>query len=58
MSFNVQGVYNNYECGLSVSEARAEDAGEWTCEFESYVDGDGKRGGGYMARVRQLRTFR
>ena len=37
MSITVQGDYNKYECGLSVSKARAEDAGEWTCEFESYI---------------------
>ena len=57
MSFTVQGDYNNYECGLTVSEARAEDAGEWTCEFESYVK-NRRRGDGNIARVRQLRTFR
>ena len=56
MSFNVQGDYNKNECGLSVSEARAEDAGEWTCEFESYVK-NGKRGDGVMARVSHLNVI-
>ena len=27
-----QGDYNQYECGLKISEARTEDAGEWSCE--------------------------
>ena len=32
-----QGDYNNYECGLTVAAATAEDDGEWECDFESYV---------------------
>ena len=32
-----QGEYNNYECGLTVAAATAEDDGEWECDFESYV---------------------
>ena len=32
-----QGDYNQYECGLTVAAATAEDNGEWECEFESYV---------------------
>ena len=51
-----QGDYLNHECGLNVSEARAEDAGEWTCEFESYVK-NGKRGDGVMARVSHLNVI-
>ena len=47
----LQGDYNNYECGLDISAAQAEDTGDWTCEFESYVKG-GKRGDGYKAQVR------
>ena len=33
----LQGDYNQYECGLTVGNARAEDDGEWKCDFESYV---------------------
>ena len=33
----LQGDYNQYECGLTVANARAEDGGEWECDFESYV---------------------
>ena len=33
----LQGDYNNYECGLTVAAATAEDDGEWECDFESYV---------------------
>ena len=36
-SFSLQGDYNNYECGLTVASARAEDNGDWECDFESYV---------------------
>ena len=32
-----QGDYNQYECGLTVAAATAEDDGEWECDFESYV---------------------
>ena len=32
-----QGDYNQYECGLTVDAATAEDDGEWECDFESYV---------------------
>ena len=47
----MQGRYNYYECGLEVSDARAEDQGEWSCEMESYVRG-GRKGDGYKAEVR------
>ena len=33
----MQGDYNQYECGLTVAAATAEDDGEWECDFESYV---------------------
>ena len=46
----MQGRYNYYECGLEVSDARAEDQGEWSCEIESYVK-NGQRGDGYMSTV-------
>ena len=46
-----QGTYKNYECGIEVSNADAEDDGEWTCEIESWVK-RGKRGDGDVARVR------
>ena len=46
----MQGTYNNYQCGLKISGAQAEDAGDWTCEIESYVK-NGKRGDGYTAKV-------
>merc|ERR1719208_364301 len=40
-----RGDYNNYECGLKITESKAEDSGDWTCEFEQYakalVRGDG-----------------
>ena len=36
-NFLLQGDYNKYECGLTVEIARAEDNGDWECEFESYV---------------------
>ena len=45
-----QGTYKNYECGIEVSNADAEDDGEWTCEIESWVK-RGKRGDGDVARV-------
>ena len=51
MNIQLQGDYNNYECGLDISTAEAEDTGDWTCEFESYVKGR-KRGDGYKAQVR------
>ena len=51
MNIQLQGDYNNYECGLDISAAQAEDTGDWTCEFESYVKGR-KRGDGYKAQVR------
>ena len=35
--FPLQGDYNQYECGLTVAAATAEDDGEWECDFESYV---------------------
>ena len=35
--FPLQGDYNQYECGLTVAKATAEDDGEWECDFESYV---------------------
>ena len=35
--FLLQGDYNNYQCGLTVAAATAEDNGEWECDFESYV---------------------
>ena len=38
--FLLQGDYNNYQCGLTVAAATAEDAGEWECDFESYVKVD------------------
>merc|ERR550517_2319751 len=43
-----KGDYNQYECGLTVAAATAEDDGEWECYFESYVKG-GSRGSGYKA---------
>ena len=46
----MQGSYNNYECGLAISDAEAEDDGDWSCEFESYVR-NGKRGDGTLASV-------
>ena len=45
-----QGSYNNYECGLAISDAEAADDGDWSCEFESYVR-NGKRGDGTLASV-------
>ena len=45
-----QGTYKSYECGIEVSNADAEDDGEWTCEIESWVK-RGKRGDGDVARV-------
>ena len=50
MILTLQGRYNYYECGLEISDARAEDQGEWSCEIESYVK-NGNRGDGYMATV-------
>merc|ERR1711936_1272200 len=44
-----RGDYNQYECGLKISKARTEDAGEWSCELESFVKG-GRRGDGYKAK--------
>ena len=35
--FVLQGDYHQHECGLTVAKARAEDDGEWKCDFESYV---------------------
>ena len=35
--FVLQGDYLQYECGLTVANARDEDGGEWECDFESYV---------------------
>ena len=32
-----KGEYNQYQCGLRVAAATAEDDGEWECDFESYV---------------------
>ena len=46
----MQGSYNNYECGLAISDAEAGDDGDWSCEFESYVR-NGKRGDGTLASV-------
>ena len=46
----MQGSYNNYECGLAISDAEAADDGDWSCEFESYVR-NGKRGDGTLASV-------
>ena len=51
----MQGRYNYYECGLEISDARAEDQGEWSCEIESYVK-NGQRGDGYMSTVIILLT--
>ena len=51
----MQGSYNNYECGLAISDAEAADDGDWSCEFESYVR-NGKRGDGTLASVSGGRT--
>merc|ERR1719431_1400931 len=40
-----RGNYDKSECGLKFSEAKAEDTGDWTCEFEEYNKG-GNRGDG------------
>ena len=37
------GDYNQNECGVEISGARLEDAGDWTCQLESYSFG-GQRG--------------
>ena len=46
-----QGDYNNYECGLEISDADAEDNGDWTCEFE-YWDKAGVRGDAEIVKVK------
>ena len=38
----MQGRNNQYECGLEISDAQAEDHGDWICLIESYVK-DGQR---------------
>ena len=48
--FHFQGSYDNYECGLEISNADAADEGKWSCDIESYVK-YGKRGDGKMATV-------
>lgn len=40
-----RGDYNKYTCGLMIPAATAEDQGEWSVNFESYVNG-GSRGDG------------
>jgi len=37
VTFN--GEYEKSECGISIVNATAEDAGEWSCEFEEYYSG-------------------
>ena len=33
----LQGVYNQYECGVKISNAGPEDSGEWTCNMEEFT---------------------
>ena len=34
-----QGDYDSYQCGIKLTGVQPEDAGEWTCEMESYHAG-------------------
>ena len=47
------GDYNYYECGLELTGASLEDAGEWSCSFESYHRGQ-YRGYGYRANATMM----
>jgi len=44
------GDYNYYQCGITITKAEPGDAGEWSCDIVSYVNGNGgSRGDGYTA---------
>merc|ERR1712130_117275 len=43
------GRYNEFQCGITVANARTSDSGIWGCEMESYKFGGG-RGSGFIVR--------
>ena len=52
--FDIQGDYNYYGCGIKISNAQAEDSGEWSCDIEEYNRG-GERNTG--AKVSMLINY-
>ena len=46
----VQGQYSQYQCGVKISDARAEDSGEWSCDLEEYNRGATRN---YGAKVKK-----
>jgi len=44
-SVTLTGNYERHECGIIITGAQLQDAGQWTCEMEKYVLG-GSRGSG------------
>ena len=44
------GDYEKFECALTIKNAKLEDSGIWSCEIESYPDGQ-YRGEGYGFNV-------
>ena len=53
LNFTLQGRYDRYECGLEITDAQAEDQGDWSCEMETYVKG-GRKGDGFTAKVTRV----
>ena len=41
----LQGDYNYYQCGIEISNAQAEDSGEWSCDLEEYNRGGARNTG-------------
>jgi len=39
------GNYNSHQCGLKLKGVRLEDAGQWSCQMESYHSADRRRSG-------------
>ncbi len=50
--FDIQGDYNYYGCGIKISNAQAEDSGEWSCDIEEYNRG-GVRNTGAKVSTKQ-----
>jgi hypothetical protein len=44
------GDYENFECAITIKNAKLEDSGTWSCDIESYPDGK-YRGDGYGFNV-------
>lgn len=51
---NFQGDYSKSECGIEITAASAEDAGEWSCEIEEYWSGKTRNYGTKVSGTMQV----